>query len=87
MFQFRDTGGLFENFEVNGDPFWPKVSRLLAGSVVLHLILVACVIFIPPVRDAMMDQQGQEAGGRQQEQDAGGGRGSSPTVREGSSSR
>jgi hypothetical protein len=53
MFQFSDTGGLFENFEVNGDPFWPKVSRLLAGSVVLHLILVACVIFIPPVRDAL----------------------------------
>lgn len=38
---------------MNGDPFWPKVSRLLAGSIVLHLILVACVIFIPPVRDAL----------------------------------
>jgi hypothetical protein len=53
MFQFGDTGGLFENFEVNGDPFWPKVSRLLAGSIVLHLIIVACVIFIPPVRNAL----------------------------------
>jgi hypothetical protein len=53
MLQFSDTGGLFENFEVNADPFWPKVSRLLAGSIVLHLILVACVVFIPPVRDAL----------------------------------
>lgn len=53
MFQFQDTSGLFENFEVNADPFWPKVSRLLAGSIVFHLILVACVVFIPPVRDAL----------------------------------
>lgn len=53
MLQFQDTSGLFENFEVNADPFWPKVSKLLAGSIVLHLILVACVVFIPPVRDAL----------------------------------
>ena len=53
MLQFRDTSGLFENFEVNATPFWPKVSRLIGGSVVFHLILVACVIFIPPVRDAL----------------------------------
>jgi outer membrane biosynthesis protein TonB len=53
MLQFRDTGGLFENFEVNATPFWPKVSRLIGGSVVLHLVLVACVVFIPPVRDAL----------------------------------
>jgi hypothetical protein len=53
MLQFRDTSGLFENFEVNATPFWPKVSRLIGGSIVFHLILVACVIFIPPVRDAL----------------------------------
>ena len=53
MLQFQDTSGIFENFEVNGTPFWPKVSRLIGASVVLHLILVACVIFIPPVRDAL----------------------------------
>ena len=53
MLQFHDTGGLFENFEVNATPFWPKVSRLIGGSIVLHLILLACVIFIPPVRDAL----------------------------------
>lgn len=44
---------MFENFEVNAQPFWPKVSKLLGGSIVLHLILVACVVFIPPVRDAL----------------------------------
>src|ERR1044072_7032720 len=53
MLQFRDTGGLFLNFEVNPTPFWPKVSRLIGGSVVLHLVLLACVVFIPPVRDAL----------------------------------
>src|SRR6185295_16401867 len=53
MLQFQDTSGLFENFEVNATPFWPKVSRLIGGSIVLHLILLACVIFIPPVRDAL----------------------------------
>ncbi|HEY6046535.1 MAG TPA: hypothetical protein VIU65_08030, partial [Pyrinomonadaceae bacterium] len=53
MLQFEDTSGIFENFEVNATPFWPRVSRLIGGSIVLHLILVACVVFIPPVRDAL----------------------------------
>lgn len=49
----QETSGLFKNFEVNAQPFWPKVSRLLGGSVVFHLILVACVLYIPGVRDAL----------------------------------
>lgn len=53
MLQFRDTSGLFENFEVNATPFWPKVSRLIIGSVLFHLLLVASVVFIPGVRDAL----------------------------------
>ena len=53
MFQFSDSTGLFQHFEVNADPFWPKVSRLLGGSLVLHAIVVAAVIFIPPVRNAL----------------------------------
>ncbi len=53
MFQFQDTSGLFENFEVNAQPFWPKILKLIGGSTVFHAILVACVIFIPPVRDAL----------------------------------
>jgi hypothetical protein len=53
MLDLHKTSGLFENFEVNPEPFWPRITRLLAGSVALHLVLVACVVFIPPVRDAL----------------------------------
>ena len=53
MLQFEDTSGLFKHFEVNADPFWPKVSRLIGGSAILHLIMIACVVFIPSVRDAL----------------------------------
>ena len=31
---------------------WPLVSKLLAGSLVLHLLFVASVLYIPGVRDA-----------------------------------
>lgn len=43
---------LFANFEVNREPKWPVLSRLLAGSVALHLLAVICVLYIPGVRDA-----------------------------------
>ncbi|HEX3145309.1 MAG TPA: hypothetical protein VHQ64_15155 [Pyrinomonadaceae bacterium] len=52
MFNFADTGGLFEHYEVNRDPFWRKISWLVAGSGAWHLFLVALVLLIPPVRDA-----------------------------------
>lgn len=51
-FDFADTGGLFDHFEVNREPFWPRIIWLVAGSGAWHLVLVACVVFIPPVRDA-----------------------------------
>jgi hypothetical protein len=53
MLDFRETDGLFEKFEVNREPFWPRISWLIAGSGVWHLVLLACVILIPPVRDAL----------------------------------
>lgn len=53
MFNFNEKPGLFDDFEVNAQPFWPVVGKLLAGSVVLHAALVAAVVFIPPVRDAL----------------------------------
>jgi hypothetical protein len=53
MLQFQDTSGLFEKFEVNAQPFWPKILRLLGASLIFHMILVAAVVFIPPVRDAL----------------------------------
>jgi hypothetical protein len=44
---------LFENFEVNKQPRWPVLLRLVGGSLALHLTALACVIYIPPLRDAL----------------------------------
>jgi len=52
MLDFRETGGLFDKFEVNREPFWPRISWLVAGSGVWHLVLLACIILIPPLRNA-----------------------------------
>jgi len=52
MLNFADTGGLFDHFEVNREPFWPKMSWLVAGSGVWHLVVIALIVLIPPVRDA-----------------------------------
>jgi len=43
---------LFANFEVNREPRWPVISKLLAGSLAVHLLAVAGVVFVPSVRDA-----------------------------------
>ena len=43
---------LFANFEVNKQPRWPIVSKLLAGSLVMHVSLAACVLYFPPLRSA-----------------------------------
>jgi hypothetical protein len=43
---------LFANFEVNKEARWPIISKLLGGSVVLHLLLLSCVLYIPGVRSA-----------------------------------
>jgi hypothetical protein len=43
---------LFADFEVNREPRWPVISRLLAGSIGVHLLAVMCVLYIPGVRDA-----------------------------------
>ena len=53
MLDLPKTGGLFDHFEVNREPFWPKMNRLLGGSVVLHVVIAACVLLIPPIRDAL----------------------------------
>lgn len=53
MLDFRETGELFDRFEINREPFWPRISWLVAGSGVWHLVLLACVILIPSVRDAL----------------------------------
>jgi hypothetical protein len=43
---------LFANFEVNKQPRWPIVSKLLAGSLVMHASLAACVLYVPGLRTA-----------------------------------
>lgn len=53
MLDFTETDGLFDNFEVNREPFWPRIAWLIAGSGAWHAVLVACIILIPPVRDAL----------------------------------
>jgi hypothetical protein len=43
---------LFRNFEVNREARWPIISKLLVGSLALHVLFVSCVLYIPGVRDA-----------------------------------
>lgn len=44
---------LFEHFEVERVPRWPLLVRLVGGSIVLHVILLACAFYVPAVRDAL----------------------------------
>ena len=43
---------LFANFEINKEPRWPVISKLLAGSLVLHVLLAASVVYVPGLRAA-----------------------------------
>lgn len=44
---------LFEKFEVNRDSRWVVLTRLLGGSVIVHLALLWLVIYVPAVRDTV----------------------------------
>ena len=44
---------LFEKFEVNRDPRWQVITKLLVASLVLHLVFVWAIIYIPAVRDTL----------------------------------
>ncbi len=44
---------LFENFEVNRDPRWIVLTKLLGASLVVHLALLWVVIYVPSVRDTV----------------------------------
>jgi hypothetical protein len=44
---------LFENFEVNRDSRWVVLTRLLGGSVIVHLAVLWLVIYVPAVRDTV----------------------------------
>ena len=44
---------LFEKFEVNRDPRWQVITKLLVASLVLHLAFVWAVIYVPVFRDTL----------------------------------
>src|SRR6476469_1398153 len=43
---------LFTNFEVNDEPRWPIILRLLGSSLVAHMLAIACLMYVPAFRDA-----------------------------------
>ena len=49
----KEVTELFENFEINREPVWPILLRLVAASLVLHAALVASAIYVPGVRNAL----------------------------------
>ena len=44
---------IFQNYELHKLPWWRRVWRIAAGSVVLHIILVALVLYVPALREAL----------------------------------
>ena len=44
---------LFEKFEVNRDPRWKVLTRLVVGSLVVHLVLLWMAVYVPTVRDTL----------------------------------
>ena len=44
---------LFEKFEVNREPRWIVLTKLLGASVVLHLILMVLVVYVPALREGL----------------------------------
>lgn len=44
---------LFEKFEVNRDPRWHVLAKLVGGSLVLHLAFLWAVIYVPALRDTV----------------------------------
>ncbi|HEV2707331.1 MAG TPA: hypothetical protein VGV59_15530 [Pyrinomonadaceae bacterium] len=45
---------LFDDFEINRKPRWPRLVRALAASLILHGLMVAFVAFAPTVRAAFV---------------------------------
>jgi hypothetical protein len=44
---------LFEKFEVNRDPRWIVLTKLLGASLIVHFALLWVVIYVPTVRDTV----------------------------------
>ena len=44
---------LFEKFEVNRDPRWQLLMRLVGASLIVHLALLWMVVYVPALRDTL----------------------------------
>jgi hypothetical protein len=44
---------LFENFEVNSDPKWPVLTKLVGASLAVHFVLLWLVLYVPAFRDTL----------------------------------
>lgn len=44
---------LFDEFEINREPRGPRLARTVAGSLVLHGLLVLAVLYVPALRSAL----------------------------------
>ena len=44
---------LFEKFEVNRDPRWIVLSKLIGASLVLHLVFLWMAFYVPAFRDTI----------------------------------
>jgi hypothetical protein len=44
---------LFDRFEVNREPRWQVLTKLVGASLVLHLVFVWMVIYVPAFRDTL----------------------------------
>jgi len=45
--------GLFEKFEVNREPRWQVLTKLVGASLVLHLVFLWMVVYVPAFRDTL----------------------------------
>ena len=43
---------LFANFEINDEARWPVVLRLIGASFAVHVLALACLMYVPAFRDA-----------------------------------
>jgi len=44
---------LFANVEINRQSIWPRLGRILAGSIIFHMIVALAVLYVPGLRDAL----------------------------------
>ena len=44
---------LFEQFEVNGDPRWVVLTKLIGASLLVHLVFLWMVVYVPALRDTL----------------------------------